>query len=140
MAITRKDADERPSRMTVLGIERRADGMIVVHAPYRQGEPPRTYEAATPSELWMVVRDLLNDPSLPQITTQQAGDTSFEEVVGQIGADLFNRFITNEAPQLANLAGRAARSAAKATKEKATNMFDGLRKADLPMKYYPRGT
>lgn len=129
-------ADGRPSQMTIVGIERRADGVLVVHAPTPRGMPPRTYEVYDPNGLWIVVRDLLNDPTMPRVMTERAGDASLEEVVGKLAGDLFTKFVAEKAPYLAP----AARQAVRVAGEKVEGAFDSLRKADLPFRYYPKGT
>lgn len=133
-------AADAPSRMVVVGVERRPDGVLVVHAPAPEGQPPQTFTASDPRELWQAVQGVLNDTSLPQLTVDTPESVSLEQALGAMAGDLLGNFLRTRVPTAAPHIQRAATQATTHVARKAGGLAASLGKADVPIRRYPRGS
>ena len=133
-------APDVASRMVVVGIERRPDGVLVVHTPTPAGAPAQMVEAAGPQELWQTLQGVLSDPTLPRVTMEAPQSVSLEEALGAMAGDLLGAFVRDKVPAAAPHIQRAAEVVTQRASRKAHNLADRLGKADIPIPRYPRGT
>lgn len=123
------------SKMILVGIERRADGTVVVHAPSDGKHAAQMHEVVGAQSLWDSVQRLLDDPGVPEMNTSTTSPASIEEALASAAGQLFHDVVRTAGPRVAPVVKQAAQNAG----QKASGLFSRLGKADVGIPRYPRG-